>query len=268
MDSLNEDLFILNELGLSASQAKIYLSIVKSGVLTVHEASKHSGVARPHVYRILAELSEMGLVIKVLNQPERFQAIPLEECITAFIHRRLEDTANLQQRAKRLLQNFKTNQSLEIPDENQQFMLIPKKDAVYAKAEKMVKNVRESIDFLCLTRRMIAWLSNSSSDLEEALTRKVHCRVIMPKPEPSVDLRQTMKKLLSYKNFSLKIIRNEPKFGFSIWDSKEILMTTSPVDSPTPATSLWSNNVSIVELCKEQFDCMWKKAKEVGANKE
>jgi hypothetical protein len=111
-----------------------------------------------------------------------------------------------------------------------------------------------------LTRRMIAWLSDCLPIFEEALTRKVDCRVIMPQPEQKTGIWKSLKNLNKYKTFELRLIPKEPKFGFSIWDKKEILMTTSPVNSPTPAKTLWSNNKGLVDLCQEHFCCIWKKA--------
>ena len=139
-------------------------------------------------------------------------------------------------------------------------MLIPKKDAIYKQANKMLMEAKKSIDFLCLTRRMISWLSTCLSTVVETLDRKVAFRVIMPKPTSGKDVAGPIEILENYSNFTLRMIPKEPKFGFSIWDGKEILMTTSPVDSSTPAATLWSNNRGLVDLCEEHFCCLWKKA--------
>ncbi len=255
-----EDVAILNDLGLNVTQAKIYLSIARAKILTANETAKISGVARPHVYKGLRELEDAGLVIRIIDQPERFQAIPIDECISNLMRRRITKTAELHEKTRILSQNLRARQSPDVFDASLQFMLIPKRDAVYTKAEKMIKNVQESIDFLGLTRRMISWLSNYSEALERALALKVECRMIMPKPRSSSNVWLPVRRLLKYPNFALRLISEEPHFGFSIWDGKEILMTTVPNDSPTPATTLWSNKRSIVSLCVEHFRCLWDEA--------
>jgi hypothetical protein len=108
-------------------------------------------------------------------------------------------------------------------------------------------------------RRMISWLSNSLSTVIETLDRKVAFRVIMPRPGSGKDVGGLIEMLYNYRNFTLRMIPKEPKFGFSIWDGKEILMTTS-VDSSTPVATLWSNNRGLVDLCQKHFCCLWKKA--------
>ena len=263
MSSLDDEGSTLNELGLNPSQAKAYLALAKAGIMTAHELSRASNIARPHVYTILAELEEAGLVATVMGTPERFQAISIEEAVSILLQRRIKKTAELQEKASRLTMNFKGNQSSMTPQENIQFILIPNKDAIYAKAEKMLINVQKSFNFICLTRRMISWLSLYLPHFEGALARKVDCKVVMPKPNSDIDIWKPIETLRNYPNFNLRLVSKEPKFGFSVWDSSEVLLTTLPLDSPRPATTLWSNNRGLVDLCQEHFDCIWAKAKKV-----
>jgi hypothetical protein len=110
---------------------------------------------------------------------------------------------------------------------------------------------------------MIAWLSNYRPILEEALERRVYCQVIMPKPDLDQGLGEPIEVLSKYPNFFLRLIsESPPNIGFSVWDRKEILLSTSSMDSPFPFPTLWSNNKSIVELSQDYFDCIWQKAHE------
>jgi sugar-specific transcriptional regulator TrmB len=260
VDDIDEDICTLNDLGLSTIQAKIYLALAKAGTLTAQEISRLSGVARPHVYQALHELSNEGLTLKTISKPELWQAISPDDCMSILMHRRISKTSELQKQTLSLKKRLKTSQILKASGDEMQFLLIPKKGAVYLEAEKMLKTVEETMDFLCLTRRMIGWLSDCLDLFEEALKRKVDCRVIMPRPKQKTGIWQPLKRLNEYSNFTLRLIPKEPKFGFSIWDQKEILMTTSTVNSSTPATTLWSNNRGLVDLCQEHFCCLWERA--------
>jgi sugar-specific transcriptional regulator TrmB len=261
LEHLNEYISTLHDLGLDITQSKVYLALAKAGKKTVHEISKLSGVARPHVYHALEKLEDAGLVIRIISQPERFMAIPVDDCTSILLKRRIKKTRMLRAQTALLNEHYNTLQNFDTSDAKLQFMLIPKKDAVYEQANKMLMEVEESIDFLCLTRRMISWLSTCLSTVVETLDRKVAFRVIMPKPTSGKDdVAGPIEMLYNYGNFTLRVIPKEPKFGFSIWDGEKILMTTSPVDSSTPATTLWSNNRGLVDLCQEHFCCLWKKA--------
>jgi sugar-specific transcriptional regulator TrmB len=245
---------------LSVIQAKIYLALAKSNSLKAQEISSISGVARPDVYRVLAQLEEAGFIERTISTPQEFCAVRFEKCVSNLVQIKINKTAELKQKALKMTQDFKQNIEEENQDQKFQFMLFPRKNVVYAKAQEMLEKVQIKIEFLSLTRRMISWLSNNMPHIEAALARKVEFKVIMPKPDPNVELWKPIKMLKNYPNFSIVFLPKEPRFGFSVWDNKEVLITTVPIDSPTPATTLWSNNRAIVDLCHEHFECLWAKA--------
>jgi hypothetical protein len=107
---------------------------------------------------------------------------------------------------------------------------------------------------------MVTWLSNYCSLFEEALSRKVDCRMIIPHAEKQ-QIDKPLKDLSNYSDFALRTIEGEPKAGFSVWDRKEILISTSTTDTPYPHPTLWSNNKVIVDLSQDYFEFLWEKAK-------
>ena len=50
----------LVELGLSRTQAKIYLALVEKGTSTIRAVAENSGVGRPDTYRAMLELKRVG----------------------------------------------------------------------------------------------------------------------------------------------------------------------------------------------------------------
>jgi sugar-specific transcriptional regulator TrmB len=257
----------LSELGLTVSQAKVYLSLVKSNNLKAHDIALISRVARPDVYRVLVQLGEVGLVEKTVSKPEQFHAISVEECISILIQRRITKTAELQQKAYLLTQDFKRNVKNEELDQEFQFVLLQSRDAVYNKAEKMIKNAQEIICFLALRKRLLAWVSKYSAILEYALTRKVNFRVVLPKLAINEHLGEPIETLMKYPSFNLRQTSECLNVGFSVWDQKEMLLSTSAVDSPFPRPTLWSNNKSLVSLSQNYFDLLWQRAKKSKINK-
>ena len=78
MADSDEYVSTLTELGLSVSQAKVYLSLAKSRSLKAPEISLISGITRPDVYRILVELEKVGFIERKISKPVRFQAVPVK----------------------------------------------------------------------------------------------------------------------------------------------------------------------------------------------
>ncbi len=265
MADSDEYVSTLTELGLSVSQAKVYLSLAKSRSLKAPEISLISGITRPDVYRILVELEKVGFIERKISKPVRFQAVPVEKCVSELMQRRLMKTVELQKKALSLTQSFKRINIKEKLGEEFDFMLIPSRAAIYAKAEKMIRNVEDTICFMALRRRMIAWVSSYSPLLQDVLKRNVAFKIIIPKPDADERLGGPLEALMKYPNFGLRLASAPPNVGFSVWDQKEMLLSTSAVDSPFPYPTLWSNNKAAVDLAQDYFDLVWQKCRKTNA---
>jgi sugar-specific transcriptional regulator TrmB len=261
MSVKDDQISILEELGMTATQAKIYLALAKSKSLTAHAIANIAKIARPDVYRVFPMLEDAGFVERVIASPLEFHAIPIDTCISILMQKRIMKTAELQKKASSIAKEFCRKPENEEIDEKFEITLIPNKEAIYAKAEKMIKCAEEQIYFLGLPKRMNSWLSQYSPHLEKALARNVNIKVIMPGTE-KIKPNKMLKKMRKYPNFQLKFTLKEPEVGFSVWDNKEVLISTSAIDTPFPFPTLWSRNKAIVALSQNYFDLLWLEAKE------
>src|SRR4030043_336797 len=69
MFASEENVRALSDLGLSPNQAKVYLSVLQTEGLPVHDISKIAKVNREDVYRVVLRLEKMGLIEKILGNP-------------------------------------------------------------------------------------------------------------------------------------------------------------------------------------------------------
>ena len=260
MNLSDEDVLTLTDLGLTVTQGKIYLALAKKMNLTAQEISIAAKVSRPDVYRILTKLQEIGMVEKIIANPTEFRAIPVSVCIALLMEKRMQKTAEIAHKAKKLTQNFKPNNINNQDDEKYQFVLFSEKLAVYEKAKQMLQNTHNQICFLMESRIIFPWLTSYLPIFKKALNKKVECRLITPKFEINNYLK-ILKTLLEYPNFNLRIIPKTPKAVFSLWDKKAVLIVTSPLDIQSQTTTLWSSNKSMIDLCQDYFEVLWVGAK-------
>ena len=164
----------LRELGLTLSQARVYLALVKLGKhSTVKAVSVFSKVARQDVYRTLTELRELGLVEKVIGNPALFRAIPLQETIAILMERKNQRTNELLAEASELIKIFAVNEVSKIHQENHQFVLIPKKEVLIRRIKKVIEGAQKSILIISPWRELTQWLFNLHESWEQALRRGV-----------------------------------------------------------------------------------------------
>lgn len=70
---------LLTRFGLTASEAKVYVSLLQMDASTGYKISGKSGVARSKVYNILSSLVERGFVFKSKDQRPLYSALPVDE---------------------------------------------------------------------------------------------------------------------------------------------------------------------------------------------
>ena len=242
-----KNIAILTELGLTVPQAKIYLTLAKSKCMKAQAISVDSGIARSDVYRVLSLLEKDGFVITIIDEPKRFQAIPISECLHRLISKREGKTAALKKEAQALIAGFKQNGKEEKNDCRSDFIFIPEKQTLFSRSRKMITETRESI---CLLgrRKMLFWMLTNSQAIEAAIARKVNCRLIL---EASREYPENLKQLevfSKYPTFSLKELREPMQASFGIYDGKEMVIGTTEEDLPNKFPALWSNNKYLVDL--------------------
>ncbi|MEA4890175.1 MAG: helix-turn-helix domain-containing protein [Clostridiaceae bacterium] len=87
----------LIETGLTRHEARLYLLLLREGIMSGYEAAKQSGISRSNTYLALAGLMEKGGAICVDGTVKRYAAVPVDEfCI------------NKQRRLEQVLQTIQT----------------------------------------------------------------------------------------------------------------------------------------------------------------
>lgn len=98
------DIEKLKEIGLSDSEAKIYLALLKLGEATVSEISQSSGLHRTNIYDSLEKLKEKGLVSYLSRENRQFLRATDPENLITYLKEREES-------AKEIIPELKEMQS-------------------------------------------------------------------------------------------------------------------------------------------------------------
>ena len=197
-----EDIRILMRLGLTSSQAKVYLALLRLGQATGKALSQHSKVARQEVYRVLAELQEKGLVEKIIAAPTEFKPIPIEDCLSILIKRKEKKISEIKIEATKLLQQFKENKENTIQEYEPQFILVPEKEAYLRRFINAIENTQTSccmiLHWNCFRYGMIEDTELWKKTVEKGV--KIRFIVYKSKDEKAVSrIAQTLKNMGSFK---------------------------------------------------------------------
>ncbi len=249
---------VLEGLGLTSCQAKVYLVLCNFGLLDAKTVTKYADVPRSDTYRITSELEGLGLIEKVISRPTTFRAISLEMGTSILLKRKKEETDRLESNIKGLLENFKTNnKQLQLP--KPEFVLIPRKEAIINRSKRVHTNTQISIDGIISLKRFRPMVFSYLNECKKLLERGVEFRVILEKPEDEKSIPE-IKELKKYPSYKLRYVLNSPSAQVTIFDKKEAFITTLAKAGLAESSTLWSNNPILLSIIQEYFEMVWIKA--------
>jgi sugar-specific transcriptional regulator TrmB len=255
-----EEIQIFVRLGLTGNQAKVYLGLARLGSSTAYVISGNVNVGRSEIYRIMLSLGKMGLVEKILSSPVKFKSISIQDAISLLMSRRMNDISDLDEKTKEVLREFKINATgTTFTEEEPQFIIIPKKMASLQKRRKTIEDSQKTIDAVNSSKRFPVTTFTYVDEIMNALRRGVKIRIVTQNLKNQKDTPEIIE-LKKKPNFEVRYIRSQPKAVVSIYDGKEVIMTTSAMKGLGESSSLWSNNASLLALAQGYFDILWETA--------
>ena len=260
MSSINKGIEVLQGLGLTLCQAKIYLSLCRFGCLDAKSISKDTNIARQDVYRVIADLEKSKLIEKVINRPTKFRAIPLKKGISFLLKQKHKELTIIESQTESLVDQF-DHSNEQLLTEKAEFVWVPSKEAVLYKIQEAIENTQSSINLVSSYER-ISKISMFSEALEGAWSRNVKCRIIIDKPEKSRASDEILNFLNKDASCKVRFLPSPPETVMTIYDRKEILIFTDPNARLSESPALWSSNLSLISGMQNYFTILWTTALE------
>ncbi len=86
----NSILEILNKLGLTKNESKVYAYLSKNGPTKAKIISQNQEIPRTQTYHLLNELRNKGIVIMTSGTPTRFEGIEFEQALDVLINNEIK----------------------------------------------------------------------------------------------------------------------------------------------------------------------------------
>jgi sugar-specific transcriptional regulator TrmB len=256
-----KDAQTLTALGLTNSQAKVFLALAKMGNATAKEISTVSLVARQEVYRVLVELQKLGLVEKIVSVPSKFRAISTDDAFSILMERRKSETSELQATIDEMVKKFKSDNARMALEEEAKFSLVPEQATIRAE-KKTLENVQRSFDVITSWRNPHSIMFADVEGITEALQRGIEIRVIIDKPGEEKLLSNIVNRLKKFPTFKIRYLWNAPKALISVYDNGEAWVGTCPNPGVKECPILWTDNPCLLSILQDYFEMLWSAAVE------
>ena len=261
---------LLQKIGLTFLQAKVYITLNEFGTLSAKEISKISQIDRSNIYRILSSLHSLGLAERKLStEKDLFTVMPLKDGIELLLKRKDNEYSETQAEAKRILDSLKVERKCLLLETNDYFDLVPQGEANLKAFKKNMDKASSCIDDVitwegfenCLTASDIV---NGMTNYMKALKRGVRVRYITNFPKKrklNSAVFKCIGKLQKVGSFEVRSIDKPPSCVFAIFDKKVAFICTFPIANPVETPVLLSNNPTLIGLTQAYFEILWLNSK-------
>jgi sugar-specific transcriptional regulator TrmB len=258
----DEDVQILTGFGLTFLQAKVYLTLVRTGNSTIRKIAEKANIARQEAQRVAAELQSIGLVEKLLVNPTEFEPLPINDAVTFLLERREKVSLELEQKANMLLKNFANNQVESLDEEKMaQFVITSGKEAIIRKSRMVVDRTKESCDLINGLWKNVGYASFLFREQSiQALKRHVKIRLVAAKLPEEQSAQEIFEYSIASRNVEIKFVSSSLPVILGIYDKKELLVYTSPEKLIGDSPMLWTNNPALIVAVQTYFNKLWKRA--------
>jgi len=250
----------LTNFGLTETQSKAYLCLYLLGPSTVNSLVSCSKIPRQDLYRVLNELSDIGLIEVLLSKPKQFEAIPPKDCLHLLTKIRNSETEEFQKSFSELLINLE-QLTPQFNKNNNSIRLIQNKEPILREARELLINAKNSLDVISPEQKLFPWIFEHSTLFEQALERKVKLRLITNKILNSSNKEKLFKKF-NKKHFQIRYLTDKITTSFGIYDKEHVFLELNANNGYLESQILLSSNAVLIELTSAYFANKWQKAKQ------
>jgi sugar-specific transcriptional regulator TrmB len=245
---------LLLGLGLTTSEAKVYLALINQGPTSAERIAQITKIARERVYMLMPILRKKGLVEEIIASPKLFEAISMDIGLKILINVEKEKMKAHQEMAQEILEN--TAAMPQRLDNDFKISLIPQGQMVPLSITKASEDARESINLIVKERNMEYNLQRFPEKVpyRKIVAKGVVVRIITDLEPKSTEL------LDSLKGTHVRTMQ-EIGLGLSIIDSRKVFMRLCNDQKWDECQMVYMENTAIANIFGKYFDNMWLNAK-------
>lgn len=254
----------LSDFGFTTNQAKVYLSIIESGSISVAKIAQNTQLHVQDIYKILPKLEKMGLITRTLEKPVQIKAIPVEKALTRLLLREKEKAEKrlnyLEDNLNDLMDSIKKAQLTDLPNEDGCFVPLITSEQVRNQAELTFGGAISSLDLVVNLDLIKPLMSRLSQNFERFNNAQVKVRLIIESALPLENAQTALQKALP-KNaiITAKYVNKTKPMPYYVIDQAEVWISMEKETDVGLPCVLWTRGKNIVQFFHESFNEAWGK---------
>jgi len=247
-------------IGFTYNQARIYLSLLKTGRSKASKISRVSNVPRQEVYRVIDELRHKGLVDKIVGMPNQYEAVPLDEALQSLISNKVDQCKLIQKKTKEILRDNIFYPLKKGQEEEYKIIILEGKQRIMREIKREHDSVEKRVKAISTLQRVSQMLEFCLQNYIKALDRGVKYQWLIEKNTDFIVLPESVKVLLAKPNFEVRCLHHSLTVNAALFDTKEATFNFFPSKSVAESPIIWTNHPSFLSIFQGYFDNLWESA--------
>ncbi|MCW4009344.1 MAG: hypothetical protein NWF05_01830 [Candidatus Bathyarchaeota archaeon] len=259
----NKEEEVLSNLGLTLSQAKVYLTLIRKGSSKVADISQESKICREHLYPLLNALEKMGLVEKQLGTTTIYVAAPPESALPVLVQNKQQEVSELKTKVKEIMEAYTTKKwsASNTRKIKREITVTSNRERSLNKVRNCFENAKSKIELVHTWKRFVQFWDYYEETLIDAMSRGVKIRQIAEYPANLKQMKLMTRQAFLNKNFELRFI-NQVGGNIALLDNERIYLSTTHRKENLGQTPLVSSNYEgFVGVMQHYFKLTWKTAR-------
>lgn len=250
---------ILQDLGLTLTQSKVYLALRKFGNLDTKQIAKFAAMSRPDVYRVLENLETKGLVEKTISKPVRYNVVSSNNRLKLLLEKKKKGITKLESDLQTLLKKLEKNSKVQFQKKDFQTVIVSGKENLILKIKKTITDSQETLCCLGSHKKIAMALFSFAELLIKAINRGVKVKIVTGENDGAKLVPNILADYIKGKKPLLEIryVKKQLEAHILVIDRKQVLVNTSIQTGLAESPAVWSNNPCIVALNQNYFDILW-----------
>ena len=236
----------LEELGLTGSEVKAYVALLRGGTMTASDVSREARIPYSKVYDALESLHKKGWVEEQKSRPIVYTAKPpdmaLEELRTRQENQRKE---NEQVALEELMGIFVSRGEQERPD----IWIMRGTNEILSRVKNLLLNCR--VELLIALPPQLAAFTDRIEPLMAALKEKGVKSLILTSTELPSEATSQLGKYAEIRT------RKTMYGGGLISDSREVILLLGGGEQGTGPLAIWASHHGLASFAKDYFEFLW-----------
>jgi sugar-specific transcriptional regulator TrmB len=248
---------VMMRLGLTNTEAQLFLAATNLGGGTAKEISIAAGKERANAYHTLIRLQQMGIIETSLGSPTRFRPVETKEAIDHLYSLQATRLRELDEFRKRVTLSLTASGFREEAQAAETYSIIKGRISTYLRMVESIKQSKREVSLL-LSAQGLTRLRRFRSFIDTVKARSeggVRIRVISEITETNVQDAIAFSKICELRN------KKNQQTNASIYDKRigSVALTISEglEEDVQEHVALWTNGPSFVKTLDSFFDSVW-----------